>query len=1335
MLNLIPHFILENYKKNEFEGKFEAFVIFADICGFSKKTDELMQMGPEGAEVLSDILQRTFKPAVNKIYQYGGFITNFPGDALTALFQISTEVKEENQAAAILNCAFNILNGIKENGKLINKFDTLNPGIKIGISKGTVKWAITGDSNLSFYFKGEGIERSTECEKNARENEIVIDNNLFGLLDRSCLETEKINANYYLIKNTENFNFELNKGNETVQIPEITKQIFSKKFLPEAVINFSGHGEFRNAVSVFISFEGISTKKQLDTFFDLLIGTLDQDSGYLKEIEYADKGWVAACFFGAPLSFENNMERAANFVISLNKKAVTEKNLEKIKIKAGITSGRVYAGIIGGDERCQYSIVGNEVNLASRFMSKAAWGETLVSENIFQALNKNYDFLKLEKYLFKGFAEGIHSYKLLDPKKTDFTILNSAKMEGRENELEKIALFTEERIRKNESGLIYINGEAGIGKTRLINELEGRLNKDENIKWHKCISKETLMQPLLPFKQIVSEYYNYSENNTTGVNKKNFQQKTEELVNSFNAFNETEESVKAETINELRRTYSVLGAMLNLYWEGSLYENIDPKNRFENTLLAFYYLLKAETLLHAVILEFEDVQWLDSQSVEMLALNVQSLIKSPMVVICTSRNSNSNVLSSIKNSNVPVLEIELPALATENIKKLAENILGDKISPQLSEYLQNKTTGNPFFADQLVLDLKERGMIIKKGDVYELSEEKEFNVPETINNVLISRFDRLPAEIKEIIQSASTLGKEFDINLLCSICPEVKDFSNKVKKAEEFNIWSSTGETNYSFKHDLLKDAVYEMQMGSKLRDIHRRTADSILKIYNIDLSDKNFEEYSYHYGLGAGIINREYEIIIESKSLKAEETKAALIKFLKLQQELADRYDASYITNEALNKCRLVIQIAGLLNDKESLFDYTLKNGIILLFLGKYDEALVFLDRSLAIANETGDKIRIAHAYLNIGSASERRSNYKDAMEFFNKSMVIYREADDKAGIGKTASFLGSIYYYQGNFIEAMNYFEITRDMSASINDIQLKLKAIVNIAEVLRINGKFEESMKCFDQIQDILKSTKNKRDIAMTMGNLGLLYRDMRNDSEAMKCYEEQTKISEELGDKREIIKAYNNTAVYYIDAGNFKGGLEIYNKVLILSNEIADKYGLSGTLGNIGVIYKETGDYIKALNYFEKAITIAEERGFKSFLLEFLNAKSDILCSLSRFEEAKEINSEGANLANELLSDEFIIKYKIQKAILDFYTSDRKKSIAELTSMIDSSTKEEHTAEIHYTLFQLLYEKEDDIMSREKLEYHRKTALDLFKKINNEAPLFAYEKRIETLSKQN
>ncbi|MFC1851863.1 adenylate/guanylate cyclase domain-containing protein, partial [candidate division CSSED10-310 bacterium] len=475
MKNLLPHFIVENYVQGILEGSFEAATVLVDISGFTGMTESLMIRGDDRAEVLSSILNNLFTAIVGTIYQRGGFISTFAGDAFTAIFTSA-------YLHHALFCADKIRHIFQTQGIQKTRFGTFTLEARIGLSFGSVEWGIVGKRERGYFFRGPAIERCVLAERECASGEIVLDARIVDRMpDWFDFRTEECVSGFHRLVNLTLPDSELP---DLPRRPRLTTEIASQ-FLPDSIVNFNQQGEFRNAVSVFISFHGIESKSELDAFVSILIDHCIQFSGYFNKIDYGDKGAVVLVVFGAPISFENNAERALDFILAVKNDVENSPLLSKMTLRSGITYGKVFAGIIGGQERCEYTIIGDIVNQAARFMMAAQDGQIWVTRRINRYVHEQYHLKYLGEFFFKGKTKAVDAYRLIksrDQRRPFF----EGRMIGRQSEFEQLLTFSKPLFQDQFAGIIYIYGEAGMGKSRLAFELIQQLMNLQEIKWFVC---------------------------------------------------------------------------------------------------------------------------------------------------------------------------------------------------------------------------------------------------------------------------------------------------------------------------------------------------------------------------------------------------------------------------------------------------------------------------------------------------------------------------------------------------------------------------------------------------------------------------------------------------------------------------------------------------------------------------------------------------------------------------------------------------------------------------------------------------------------------------------
>ena len=502
------------------------------------------------------------------------------------------------------------------------RFNNFTIGIKFGLSYGTVEWGIVGKAgHKSFYFRGAPIDHCAACQVKAKDQDIVVDDEMAHQLKQEGFYLKKLEEGFYKVWGL------LPEAARTLPgaaaLSDLDRAVVLQ-FLPESVANYHQDGEFRTVISIFLSFQGVDNHEVLDEFATIVIDEMHNFSGYFKEVDFGDKGGVMVGFFGAPVSFENSNDRALEFIFSVRENLRQLQLDTGLEYRAGITIGTAYSGIVGGKERCQYAVVGNRVNLAARLMTHAKWGDVLVDREI--QTNRHFNFQHRGDIRYKGIKGNVPTYKLIG-RNHESRPAYLSQMVGRNEELRKLLAFVQPIFEGQTAGLAYIFGEAGVGKSRLMHELKKLLFEEGLVQWHTCQSDQILRKPFNPLVTFLKNYFEQYPESTDLANFQHFEEHYSQLLEDLEELDRTEARAVRR---ELLRTKSVLAALIGLNYEDSIWEVLDAKGRYQNTLSSIINLLIAESLIQPVVIEIEDGHWMDENSRELLTEFIRQINRYPV---------------------------------------------------------------------------------------------------------------------------------------------------------------------------------------------------------------------------------------------------------------------------------------------------------------------------------------------------------------------------------------------------------------------------------------------------------------------------------------------------------------------------------------------------------------------------------------------------------------------------------------------------------------------------------------------------------------------------------
>lgn len=1234
MKNLIPIFIRQKLSLEQKRGSMAAATMFVDISGFTKLTSTLMRQGTEGAEVLSEMLDTIFVPMVKEVTQQGGIIPHFAGDAFTAIFY-------QTDASIIDKLAHNIKNRFDDKSSIQTKFGTFDVSIRIGLSYGIVEWGVVGKFRQTFYFSGYPMTAAALVTAKTPPKSITIDEN-FKIWQIGAFKTAKTPP--LSIKQNDSF---------------LDKNFDLEAFLPKAVIDFNEKGEFREVVSIFINFSDLDNHEIVEAIADILLEKFDAFGGYFKELDFSEKGTLAVGFFGAPVAYENNIARALECALAIKTDLfeLTPK-YRNLHFQIGITAGMAYAGVIGSDERQQYAIVGNYVNLAARLMQQAAFGEILVDKNVVQV--KNFDFTEKGNLHYKGFDEAIATYKLVRKRSDEKTIF-FGEMFGRDTELRQLVDIAISALWREKGNIVYIWGEAGVGKSRLTFELRRELERNLQFYWASCQTDQILKKPFNPFIYFLRAYFKQEADRTNAENKRLFEQVFTKLVRSL------PESAYTEG-GELIRTQSVLAALLGINYTDSLWLQLDGKGRYENTLAAMTAFFRALAFSRPLIIEIEDIHWLDDDSAAFLKALVKRFSDLPILVLMTSRyddNGEKNYVfdnTLLKEINIQPSEIDLNILSPDALKSYASNRLHGEIHDDLQELLWRITNGNPFYAEQILAYFLENNLL-QLSDFQWTVKDKNIKISNSIQAILTARIDRLSLLVRETVKAAAVIGREFEVNVLNEVMHNHEEFQRQsndasltlreqIQTAERGQIWRAMNELRYIFRHALLREAVYDMQLRTRLRELHALIARAIEKVYADSLAER-YLDLAFHYEQ-ADILDKAHDFLKKAGDYARRNFQ---------NQQALDCYDRILQTIQSDSETvRIqlrrgeVLQTIGRWHDAEialhdALFkvakseDTILKGrtnnalGYLLMLKGNYDEARQYLEKAALLFEKNVDYQGITQVYGNLGNLFFRQGEYEQARNYFEQSIIIARENGLRSP-AQIVSNLGLTHMNQGNYTEGVAVQREELTICANENDRLGQAILNVNLGIVFFEKGDEDNALKSFEQGLDLCLNLGNKQLTSIALGCLGNVWRLKGNFEKAESFLNQDFDMCNELGDRQGIAVANELLGRLELTRGDFERAYHYFEASNVLCQQIKYQKGIAKALQGLGEVFSFQNDFLKALTHFENAILIAKKINNQLILGQSLIEKGIVLLKGGDLVGARGCENMAREVAEKLGNDKLL-----------------------------------------------------------------------------------------------
>lgn len=1208
MHQLVPVFILDKFDAGEQRGKMIAAAMFVDLSGFSAMSDTLAKhMRHVSDELLASVMHAVFEPLVRSVYAQGGFVVGYAGDAITAIF---TDAGESSFVLRCASAAAAIEKQFALHSTQTTPFGEFTISVKIGLSLGEAIWEIyrsEDESEATFSFRGEVMERSAQSEHRAKPGEVW--------MDLSFYEAIKPHVRGIVADNFFRMT-ELDILFPEQEIPEAlspsTRHMTA--FFSESVVNTTFRGEFRPLVNVFIDLPiDIQEDDRFQGFMRAVFALQKRYGGFFIRPDFGDKGVNLLIFWGAPIAYENDIERAVNFLLELQQ-------VTGIPFTAGVSYRHQYAGFIGSSLREDYTGYGWGISLAARMMKFAAPSEIWVDSEVAQRIEREFQFGEPEERQFKGFAEKQKIYRLLKRKDVADQVFRGT-FEGREKELAELDKFIAPMWQGQFAGTLVIKGDAGVGKSRLVFEfMDSEAFTGGRVQQAVCQTDEIVRQSLNPFRYWLRNRFAITPSDSDEENRREFLKQVEQLAEIT-----PDDDLRAD----LWRTYSFLGALLNLYWEDSLYEQLDAKGRYENTFIALSVLMRCESLQKPLVLVIEDVHWLDEESLAFIPYLVRNLVVDeskhyPIAILATSRVEEERFPSMEGNA---MRELILSGLDQKALTRLTRELLGKPASPTLIDFLEKRAEGNPFFVEQVLHYLVEENLLEEKDSVFDLANTNQVDLFSLdVQSVLITRLDRLAQDVKDVVQSASVLGREFEVQLLAKMLDDTS-LSSKMDQAESAKIWVPLSEFRYIFRHALMRDAAYSMQLHSRQCQLHELAVASLEEIY-IGSLDSHYGELAFH-AEKAGLVD------------KAR-------RYLRLAGDTArDAFENARAENYYTRALNITPE-----RDYEIRYQLLQERSAILATQGKQEACLSDIDQAQLIAEAMGNEIKIGEVSIRRSNYFTNTGDYSQAVSILNNVLQIAeRNADDALGL-QAILVINQALLRLGKYAEAIEQSERGLILSRRLKQRDSEANLLNTLGMIMVEDKNISASHAYFEQSLSISNEINNSRDIAMALSNLGMVAGQIGNFDAASKYYEQALQLAQKIGHRRGETIVLGNLGWAAGMLGNYAGARTYLERSLQIAREIGNPYSEINALINLSSTTGALGDYDRAISYSNRAVDIARQsndRNAEAWALTYLghslSATGELGLAMPAYQSALEIrrtfaqsalaSEPGAGLARVLL----------------------------------------------------------------------------------------------------
>lgn len=599
--------------------------------------------------------------------------------------------------------------------------------------------------------------------------------------------------------------------------------------------------------------------RTIQSAMEYLTGSVGRHGGRVAEV----RGDGILAFFGAPLAHEDDPQRAVlagleiiEGVQAFQEQLRRERGLD-FNVRVGIHTGLVVVGEVGREHQVEYAAFGDAVNLAARMEQTARPGTVQISAQTYQLVKQVFTCEPLGDIKVKGKRKPVQTYRVLSLKAEraplrglEWQGLHSP-LVGREVEFGKVRERFEQLL-AGQGGILGIFGEAGIGKSRLIEEIHDEFLGDR-LCWleGQCLAYGPSI-PYWPFQEILRSYADINDQDGED-------QAWDKLEGQITAlFSEISVGTSPTVAEILPYLASLLGLKVrDDYQERVKY--LDGEALGRQIFLASWRFFERLASTRPMVLVFEDLQWLDEASAGLLEHLLPLVGQAPLLIAGLGRPSwktpAGRLMAIIERDHAArYTAIQLAPLSQDDSAQLVRNLLEMEALPaELYDTIVHKAEGNPFFLEEILRTLIDLGALQRQaaGGSWRVTVPIEsLSIPDSVQGVILARLDRLEKEGRDVLQVAAVIGRSFLYRVLRAITDaggRLDGHLAELKTIELIQEKERAPELEYIFKHALAHEATYQSILLERRRTLHAQVGRVIESLF-----PERLEEFygllAYHY-------------------------------------------------------------------------------------------------------------------------------------------------------------------------------------------------------------------------------------------------------------------------------------------------------------------------------------------------------------------------------------------------------------------------------------------------------------------------------------------------------
>ncbi len=906
--------------------------------------------------------------------------------------------------------------------------------------------------------------------------------------------------------------------------------------------------------------------------------------------------------FGAPVAHEDDPERAVRAAFGMHA-AMSELNRDiaaqfgfDLALRVGVNTGEVLAGRVGDS----YTVLGDAVNVAARLQSAAAVGGTLVGERTYRLTAKVIGYRELEPLELKGKAERVPAWEAEAIASLEGTtapaVSSSVPLVGRDEELTRLKGLLERVRREHAPHLVTIVGQAGVGKSRLLGELERTLEEGtgNRLLRGRCLAfgQGVVYWPLI---EMIRTECGIAEGDDPATVRERLDERLLALLSE-------QEADQAE--RRIAPIARLLGAADPSH--DPLADQQGQQDARESFFGAVRVVLEALAAEQALVLAWEDIHWADEGTLDLIDY-LSRWLRAPVLQVCLARDELLGRRPGWGTMRRTATVTFLEPLAPEDAQALIRELLraSGAISEQESA-LAERCGGNPLFAEAMIQRIAEEGTATT------------IELPDTVQGLLAARLDGLEPFERQLVSHASILGRTFWESSLEPVAASAgEELSVALAALREKDILlpgesrDSGGERELAFKHVLIRDVAYEMLPKAVRARKHAEVGEFIRQRVG-GRGEGTVALVAEHYSRAAAFAAEAHLPAAEADELRG--------LALRYREAAGDAAASLYSNREALSHYEAA---TALLDDEvETAQRIAEKSGDVALRLGRVDPAIGLWEGCLEYHAGRGELQHVAELHRKIGAALAHKGERKSAIEHHQQGINLIKDDEPSLTLVRLYEEAAWLYMQVGDNMLAIYASEKALRLAESLGEARAASRAHGIFG---RVFGRIGDAAKARENLERAVELARESDQEETVLALLALGHNLEHSEGDyagAGARYREALALAEridELPAQIELLSALAQLAFYRADWEEVRSASDA-------SAELAEREGLVGKLclPNImrGRLSWREGDWEASETLLASARELADRIGWSEVTFSALMALATTQRDRGELERARE-----------------------------------------------------------------------------------------------------------------